>query len=257
MMVVFTVRAMTSGSMDTDMITYLDSLATDANYTQTTSIAFAVIIIILFTIWYRRVFVRPLRSKPRKYWSGISFQVIIGLLFLGFGLQYVAQIVYNGIGLVSPGLIENYLELMSTAGYGEMSLMLAIYSLILAPIAEELAFRGLTMRFARQWLPFWAANILQAALFGIMHLNVVQGIYAFVIGLFLGWVCKKGHSIKYSIILHIIFNILGTIFVDFFEVTLALHDYAFYIVGIGLVIFAMLIIHWEFSDKNRRQPHQG
>ncbi|MBQ8662474.1 MAG: CPBP family intramembrane metalloprotease [Eubacterium sp.] len=251
--IAFTARAMSSGTIDTNIFTYMDKLASDANYLQISSMIMGIIVIALFSIWYRRVFVRPLRSKPRKYWSGISFQVIIGLVFLGFGLQYVAQLVANTIGWAFPELMANYTELMNTTGYDQMTWILAVYALLLAPIGEELAFRGLTMRFARQWLPFWAANIFQAALFGIMHLNIVQGLYAFTMGLFLGWVCKKGHSIKHSIILHIIFNILGTVFIDFFDVTLALHDYAFYIVGIALTVFAMLIISFEFSDRNKRQ----
>lgn len=251
--IVFTARATASGSIDTDIFTYMDSLASDANYLQISSLIMGVIVIILFAIWYVRVFVRPLHGKTKKYWSGISFQVIIGLLFLAFGLQYIAQLVANAIGWFFPELMAIYNDLMSTTGYNEMTIILAVYSLLLAPIGEELAFRGLTMRFARQALPFWAANIFQAALFGIMHLNVVQGLYAFTMGLFLGWVCKKGHSIKYSIILHILFNVLGTIFIDFFDVTLALHDYAFYLVGIGLAVFAMLIFHWEFSEKNERR----
>lgn len=248
--IVFTARATASGSIDTDIFTYMDSLASDANYLQISSLIMGVIVIILFAIWYIRVFVRPLHGKTRKYWSGISFQVIIGLLFLAFGLQYIAQLVANAIGWFFPELMAIYNDLMNTTGYNEMTIILAVYSLLLAPIGEELAFRGLTMRFARQALPFWAANIFQAALFGIMHLNIVQGLYAFTMGLFLGWVCKMGHSIKYSIILHILFNVLGTIFIDFFDVTLALHDYAFYLVGIGLAVFAMLIFHWEFSGKN-------
>lgn len=250
--IVFTARATASGSIDTDIFTYMDSLASDANYLQISSLIMGVIVIILFAIWYIRVFVRPLHGKTRKYWSGISFQVIIGLLFLAFGLQYIAQLVANAIGWFFPELMAIYNDLMNTTGYNEMTIILAVYSLLLAPIGEELAFRGLTMRFARQSLPFWAANIFQAALFGIMHLNIVQGLYAFTMGLFLGWVCKMGHSIKYSIILHILFNVLGTIFIDFFDVTLALHDYAFYLVGIGLAVFAMLIFHWEFSEKNER-----
>lgn len=250
--IVFTARATASGSIDTDIFTYMDSLASDANYLQISSLIMGVIVIILFAIWYIRVFVRPLHGKTRKYWSGISFQVIIGLLFLAFGLQYIAQLVANAIGWFFPELMAIYNDLMNTTGYNEMTIILAVYSLLLAPIGEELAFRGLTMRFARQALPFWAANIFQAALFGIMHLNIVQGLYAFTMGLFLGWVCKMGHSIKYSIILHILFNVLGTIFIDFFDVTLALHDYAFYLVGIGLAVFAMLIFHWEFSGKNER-----
>ena len=252
-MIVFGIRSISSGTLDTGIVAYLEELATDTYFIQTVSIIFSVIVIIIFTAWYRRVFVRPLRSKPRKYWSGISFQVIVSLIFLAFGLQYVAQLLVNSIGIAMPQLLENYTQMMNNAGYDSMSWMLAVYALFLAPICEELTFRGLTMRFARQWLPFWGANIFQAFLFGVIHLNVLQGVYAFTLGLFLGWVCKKGHSIKHSIILHIIFNILGTIFIDFFDLTLSFNSYAFYSVGIVLTIFAMVIFHLEFSDRNKRQ----
>lgn len=251
-MVIYTIRSMTSGS-GTNLITFLEELPSDAGYIQMVSLIFGLIVAVLFIIWYRRVFVRPLRSKPRKYWSGINFQVIIALIFLAFGLQYVAQLLVGGIGFAFPDLLENYNQLMTEAGFDSMTIMLAIYTIILAPIVEELTFRGLTMRFARQWLPFWAANIFQAFLFGVIHLNVVQGIYAFCLGLFFGWVCKTSHSIKQSIILHMIFNFLGSICIGFFDLTLAFNTYLFYGIGVALTIFALIIYGWEFSEKNKRQ----
>ena len=85
-----------------------------------------------------------------------------------------------------------------------------IYSVCLAPIGEELIFRGVTMRIARRSFPFWAANLIQAVLFGIFHMNMIQGIYAAVLGLFLGYVCEKGGSIYLAIVFHFLFNLWGT-----------------------------------------------
>ena len=67
------------------------------------------------------------------------------------------------------------------------------------------------MRLVRRALPFWAANLMQAVLFGIFHMNWIQGIYAFVLGLVLGWICEKGGSIYFSMFFHILFNFWGTI----------------------------------------------
>ncbi|MFQ7713992.1 MAG: type II CAAX prenyl endopeptidase Rce1 family protein [Agathobacter rectalis] len=44
------------------------------------------------------------------------------------------------------------------------------------------------MRCARKALPFALANLMQAALFGLFHLNWIQGIYAFALGIVLGYV---------------------------------------------------------------------
>ena len=52
---------------------------------------------------------------------------------------------------------------------------------------------------------------MQAALFGLFHLNWIQGIYAFALGIVLGYVCERGGSIYYSMGLHLLFNLWGTL----------------------------------------------
>ena len=236
---------------------YISSLTADTNFTQLVSVVFAVIVIFVFGIWYRRVFVRPMKGRQRKYWTGISFQTLVSLIFLAFGLQYLAQLVTGIVSELRPDWMSTYEAILESAGYSSVTILLLAYALILAPIGEELTFRGLTYRFARRALPFWAANILQALLFGIMHANMIQGIYAFAVGLILGWVCRVGHSIKYSVILHILFNILGTLFYSLFTMTEAINETAAYGIGILLLIFGMLIYRWEHNRKNRKRSRTG
>ena len=103
-------------------------------------------------------------------------------------------------------------DLIDSAGLtSDITIAMLCYSVILAPIGEELIFRGVTMRLARRALPFWLANIFQALMFGIFHMNWIQGIYAFALGLLLGYVCEKGGSIYYSLLMHILFNFWGTV----------------------------------------------
>ena len=52
---------------------------------------------------------------------------------------------------------------------------------------------------------------MQAALFGLFHLNWIQGIYAFALGIVLGYVCERGGPIYYTIGLHQLFNLWGTL----------------------------------------------
>ena len=72
--------------------------------------------------------------------------------------------------------------------------------------SEELIFRGAILDRLYLAFPFWAANLLQALLFGIYHMNLVQGIYAFVLGAVLGLVRVSVGTIFASIGTHIIFN---------------------------------------------------
>ena len=49
-------------------------------------------------------------------------------------------------------------------------------------------------------------NILQALFFGIAHLNLVQGSYAFLIGLLAGYLVLRCRSIWAGIAFHMLFN---------------------------------------------------
>lgn len=229
---------------------YAMSLLKDTFFLQRLSVVFAVTVIIVFSIWYRKRFIAPFRKRPKKYWSGFSMQILFALIFLGFGLQYITSLFSYVVSHISPSILVDYNSSINSAGYNSITIMLAVYTIILAPIGEELAFRGLTYRFARKALPFWGANILQAALFGIMHLNLFQGIYAFFLGLFLGWICHTGRGVRYAIFLHIIFNLLGTIFNGFFQITMNLSLAGFSLIGIALTVFALVIYKSEFRLKN-------
>ena len=53
---------------------------------------------------------------------------------------------------------------------------------------------------------FFAAIVLSAVYFGVFHLNLVQGIYAGIMGLFMAYVAYKYGSVIPSIIFHAMFN---------------------------------------------------
>ena len=81
-----------------------------------------------------------------------------------------------------------------------------IYICLLAPIWEEILFRGYVMRTLE---PFGKkfAIIASAFLFGVYHGNVVQMPYAFAVGLVLGYVAIE-HSVVWAMVLHMINNLL-------------------------------------------------
>ena len=76
---------------------------------------------------------------------------------------------------------------------------------------RELIFRGLTLKILEKAFPFWAANILQALYFGIIHGNIIQSSYAFFAGLLFGSVMYKYKSLKYVIWCHFFVNFLGMV----------------------------------------------
>lgn len=79
-----------------------------------------------------------------------------------------------------------------------------LYVAFLAPIFEELLFRGAVLRAAE---PFGKnfAIVCSAVLFGIYHGNLLQGIFAALVGLLLGYAALQ-YSLKWSILLHVVNN---------------------------------------------------
>ncbi len=82
---------------------------------------------------------------------------------------------------------------------------------IVAPIVEELIFRGIVYRRTKKMTGTIAAAILSAALFGVFHGNWVQAPYAFIIGIVAVFVYEKFKSIVAPIMLHMSANILSVL----------------------------------------------
>ncbi|OPZ94213.1 MAG: CAAX amino terminal protease self- immunity [Firmicutes bacterium ADurb.Bin419] len=82
---------------------------------------------------------------------------------------------------------------------------------ILGPIMEEIIFRGFILKELRKIMPVAAAVIVQALLFGLIHLNILQSSYAFVIGLVLGIAFVATKTLYAPIIIHLSFNTLNVI----------------------------------------------
>ena len=105
-----------------------------------------------------------------------------------------------------PSIVEVNAELAGS------SLLLSLcYTVLAAPVVEELLFRGLLYRRLREGLPFLPAAVVSALLFGAMHANMVQFIYASVVGLLLAWIYERYGNLKAAVLFHAIGNLTGNL----------------------------------------------
>ena len=123
----------------------------------------------------------------------------------GIGGCVVLSTVLSILMSIKPSVFTNYNSLMENLDMGNGALTM-VYVLIIGPISEELIFRGAIFDRFRLVYSFWIANALQALLFGVYHMNIIQGIYAFLLGMLLGMISYATGSIIASIAAHIIFN---------------------------------------------------
>lgn len=163
-------------------------------------IAAQVAMLAVFGIWYYFAYGRKKRPESAEKFDGIHIALIV---FMGLVLQFGISSVLSLIEGAAPQLLENYNELMELAGLGEMSVPVMIAVAIMAPLSEEVLCRGIIFRLAEKvGSGFWVANIIQALAFGILHGNWVQGIYAFLLGLILGYIYGKYRNIWLCMLLH-------------------------------------------------------
>ena len=100
-----------------------------------------------------------------------------------------------------PNLAEDAFDMILKDRWGYVSVGL------LAPLAEELVFRGAILRALLRWCSKpWVGIVLSALLFAVAHMTPAQLPHAFLIGLLLGWMYYRTDSIIPGIVYHWINN---------------------------------------------------
>lgn len=157
---------------------------------------------IIFGLWYWLMFVR---KKGNGEWKQVlKPQRILGIIGCGLALQLGLSMALTVLLPLFPKVQESYSTVMNALG--SESVLMIVCVCILAPIGEELVFRGLSLRILKKAFPWWFAVALQAVLFGVYHLNPVQGIYATLLGLLLGYTAHRYGSVVPGILLHMAVN---------------------------------------------------
>jgi membrane protease YdiL (CAAX protease family) len=138
-----------------------------------------------------------LRLGPtRATWVGIA-AAIAGLLGSSMACGAVADLAHLGENSVL-GQIAHVL-----AAPTPLRLVLALLAIGVAPgIAEECFFRGLIQTRLRARWGQWPAIGLTALGFGVFHLDPLQGTFALLAGLFLGWTAERFGGIRPTIVAH-------------------------------------------------------
>lgn len=80
---------------------------------------------------------------------------------------------------------------------------------IITPIAEEILFRGIIYNYLKRFINMKMALFISAALFGFYHMNAVQGVYAFIMGLIIAYAYEYFGDFKVAVAVHMISNIIS------------------------------------------------
>lgn len=134
----------------------------------------------------------------------ITYLVCMATTYL---LNYVSLFINYLIGLIKKSAVLNPLESVVST---ENILLTALVVAIIAPIVEEIIFRGIILDKLR---PFGdkTAIWVTALAFGLYHGNLSQFFYATALGAIFAYLAIRTNTIRYSILLHILINMTGSV----------------------------------------------
>ena len=244
-----------SSSQGTEFTDVYDKMLTIFNdkYAVFAYLLYAVIGLVIFSIWYYKGFVK--KGPKVKIGEVFGVKSIVGTILLVIGLYFFTNAFMTLADKLIPKAMEEYAMLIETAGLVSNPAITIVYAIFLGPVLEELCFRGVTYGLLEKaGLKPGVVILISGILFGAIHLILIQVLYAAFLGVFLGYLRYKYRSIKITIVAHILFNFMGTyislLIQDLFDPS----DAVTLILG-GIAMFVLVaVIVLINSDKKAFKP---
>lgn len=149
------------------------------------------------------------------FWGGFSWKKEIALtkqeggkvflLFLAGGCFALAW--NNVLGMVHISDYSASYEQIREAFYVGEFFIEFVAVCLLAPLAEELLYRGIVYKRAKFFFGVWPGILISAVFFGIVHMNLVQFVYAAVFGVLLGFFVEKTGKLHSAVAAHAAANL--------------------------------------------------
>ena len=188
-------------------------------------------VICLFVFWLIILATKtPIKERLDLY--PISFKNIWPAIILGITANIFIS---NFINLlpIPEAILQEYAEATNLLG-DEITIVQLLSVVIVAPILEEILYRGLIMKSLQRGMPVIIALLIQAVSFGLMHGQLVWICYATFLGILLAVIKLKYRSLYPSILLHLSFNAANYILIPL------------YIIMPDSIIFDILLIIISF-----------
>lgn len=170
---------------------------------------------VLYVLWragmaregWRRIGLRP--AHPASDIAAGAAATVLALPVVLFTLLLSAA-ARLAMGETVEKVGHPMLESLLTSDALSATLMFATSAIVVAPIVEEILYRGLLQTALLSAMPGrrWTVIIIAAAAFALQHLGMpphtLPGL--FILGLFLGWLYERTGSLLAPIVLHMGFN---------------------------------------------------
>lgn len=162
-------------------------------------LAYLLPVIIIFA--WRRIHWKSL-GFGKFEWSVLG--IGCGLLFASYVLILLHNLLLMALGIETQG--EEIAKLFASL---ESPAWFFFVGAILAPLVEEIFFRGFLFQGFRQKYGWVSAMLLSSGIFAVAHLDPVSLIPTFILGSLLAYLYHRSNSVWPGVILHVLVNSFG------------------------------------------------
>lgn len=199
--------------------------------------------------------VRKTTGKKLNFnFSPTNFHTYLLVFPLMLGMMFIAEFVSAQIPTTGPvfgDLYEYFNRLMEQLT--DDPVVMIITAVIMAPIFEEIIFRGIIQKgLMNNGVEPWKSIVIASVIFGLVHGNPWQFVGAVLLGCVLGLVYYKTKSLLLPMLLHGFNNLCSTLLVTYtknesFAQAFKVPEWTILI--IGLVLFSLF--YYLFVKKNK------
>ncbi|MBQ9699000.1 MAG: CPBP family intramembrane metalloprotease [Lachnospiraceae bacterium] len=186
----------------------------------------------------------------KKYVSRVEIKWMPALIVTGI----CAAIGLSRLILMLPidGILGDYSATLEAYGMSSFWIQLVVLGVV-TPIVEELLFRGLVYKRLKIYYEASIAAYISAIIFAVAHFNLIQGIYAFIMGIIFAFIHEKYKTVLAPIVVHMAANVMSVLsginpisqFIDKYWIIRLL---------IGLLFTSILVMsvmyHYKSRDKD-------
>ena len=171
-----------------------------------------IILLVSLSLWI------PLWIKTKKTHIALNngklsvTQIALTVILFLTGLLLVVVLIG---AILTPHDLEAFLSMFTR----ESLLVRIVVIGFIGAIVEELVFRGVLLNRLSTWMPAWVAILASSIIFGLIHFNLIQILYAIPMGVLLATAYMRTRNMWIPIIGHIAFNLASVFAIHYVETT--------------------------------------
>lgn len=142
-----------------------------------------------------------------SYRNDLGFRKIkVGTIFMAVLLSALVTPLVTLVNLLSQLFVPNTMLQMSDDLLSGSGLIVWFLASVYGPFCEEFLFRSVLFKGFSKYSGLIKGMFISALLFGLMHLNINQACYAFVLGIVFAIINTASGSVYTSMIMHTVIN---------------------------------------------------